>query len=54
MNELRTKKLAAGTGGTVLVERCQVCDSAELDSVFFAGYLPPVNAMPSIGSRPNE
>jgi hypothetical protein len=48
------KKLAAGSGGTVLVETCQVCDSPQLQSIFFAGYLPPVNTMPAVGSRPQE
>jgi hypothetical protein len=47
-------KLAAGTGGSVVVERCQVCASTELDPVFFAGYLPPVNGMPNIGDRLTE
>src|SRR5262249_26410042 len=32
----------------------QVCDSPELRSVLFIGYLPPVNAMPAIGTRPAE
>jgi hypothetical protein len=48
------KKLAAGSGGTVLVETCQVCDSPELQTIFFAGYLPPVNTMPPAGARPQE
>jgi hypothetical protein len=48
------EKLAAGTGGSVVVERCQVCASTELDPVFFAGYLPPVNGMPTIGERLTE
>jgi hypothetical protein len=48
------KKLAAGTGGSVLVERCQACSSEDLEPVFFAGYLPPVNEMPAIGERPRE
>lgn len=47
-----TTPLAAGSGGSVVVERCQVCDATELDPVFFAGYLPPVNGMPAIGERP--
>src|SRR3984893_16866418 len=51
---IRQRKLAAGTNSSVIVERCQVCDSTELDSVLFIGYLPPVNAMPAIGSRPAE
>lgn len=50
----RQKKLAAGTNSSVVVERCQVCDSAELETVIFIGYLPPVNTMPAIGSRPAE
>src|SRR5438309_427228 len=48
------KKLAAGTNGTVVVKNCQVCDSADLEPVCFVGYLPPVNTMPPIGSRPAE
>jgi len=48
------KKLAAGTNSSVVVDRCQVCDSADLESVMFIGYLPPVNTMPAIGSRPAE
>jgi hypothetical protein len=47
-------KRAAGTGGSVVVERCQVCDSADLESVLFLGYLPPVNQMWPIGQRPHE
>jgi hypothetical protein len=45
---------AAGTGGSVVVDRCQVCGSTELDSVLFLGYLPPVNQMRPIGQRPHE
>jgi hypothetical protein len=47
-------KKAAGTGGSVLVERCQVCGSADLRSILFLGYLPPVNTMNPIGTRPDE
>jgi SAM-dependent methyltransferase len=54
MPTIAKKKLAAGSGGSVVVETCQVCDSAELEPVIFIGYLPPVNTMPSIGSRPME
>jgi hypothetical protein len=46
--------VAAGTGGSVLVERCQVSGSTDLRSVLFLGYLPPVNTMSPIGSRPDE
>jgi len=51
---IRHTKLAAGTNSSVVVERCQVCDSPALESVLFIGYLPPVNAMPTIGTRPAE
>jgi hypothetical protein len=47
-------KLAAGTGGSVVVDHCQVCNATELVPVFFAGYLPPVNEMPPIGEPPRE
>jgi hypothetical protein len=47
-------KSAAGTGHSVVVERCQVCDAPELEPVLFLGYLPPVNTMPPIGARPGE
>jgi hypothetical protein len=45
---------AAGTGGSVVVESCQVCGARDLESVFFAGYLPPVNGMPAVGEAPRE
>lgn len=49
-----TPLTAFGTGSSVVVDRCQVCDSRELDSVLFLGYLPPVNLMHPIGERPRE
>jgi len=45
---------AAGTGGSVVVDRCQVCGSTGLESVLFLGYLPPVNQMRPLGQRPHE
>jgi hypothetical protein len=45
---------AANTGGSVVVDRCQVCDSRDLEPVIFVGYLPPVNTMPAIGTQPTE
>lgn len=48
------KRLAAGTGSSVVVENCQVCDYSELIPVLFVGYLPPVNQMRPIGKRPHE
>lgn len=47
-------KRAAGTGGSVVVERCQICESPDLESVLFLGYLPPVNQMRLVGQRPHE
>lgn len=45
---------AAGTGGSVVVDRCQVCGGVDLQSTLFLGYLPPVNQMRTIGQRPHE
>jgi len=44
-------KLAAGSGSSVVVEECQICQSNDLASVLFLGYLPPVNQMRMIGER---
>ena len=43
-----------GTGTSRVVERCQVCDATDLQTVLFLGYLPPVNAFYPIGSTPHE
>ena len=51
---LKSLPRAAGTGGSVVVDRCQVCGSTDLESVLFLGYLPPVNQMRPIGQRPHE
>jgi SAM-dependent methyltransferase len=40
---------AAGTGGSVPVECCQVCGHAPLTKVLSLGYMPPVNQMVAIG-----
>jgi len=45
---------AAGTGSSVAVENCQICDNSGLEPVLFLGYIPPVNQMHSIGKRPVE
>jgi len=45
---------AAGTDSSVIIERCQVCDYPNLDSILFLGYLPPVNRMNTIGEKPHE
>jgi hypothetical protein len=45
---------AAGSGASVLVEKCQISGSNNLKSILFIGFLPPVNTMEPIGSRPSE
>ena len=50
----RKSKSAFGTNGSVPVESCQVCGNGTLESVIFIDYLPPVNTMPPIGTRPAE
>jgi hypothetical protein len=40
---------AAGTGGSVPVECCQVCGSEKLETVLSLGYMPPVNQMVPVG-----
>ena len=34
------------------VKECQICRNQNLHPVLFLGYLPPVNSMPKIGSKP--
>ena len=40
---------AAGTGGSVPVECCQVCGHAPLETTLSLGYMPPVNQMVPVG-----
>lgn len=47
-------KLAFGTGSSIVVEKCQVCNFDKLSPILFLGYLPPVNTMPKIDTRPAE
>ena len=49
-----TSPSTSGTGSSVIVENCQICGSNNLESIFFLGYLPPVNRMSQIGDKPNE
>lgn len=49
-----TAPSAAGTGSSVVVERCQICDYAPLQQILFLGFLPPVNQMRAIGELPKE
>src|SRR3989344_1452341 len=46
--------LAFNTGSSIIVKNCQVCGSSALKSILFLGYLPPVNLMQNIGTRPFE
>ncbi len=48
------KDLAFGTDSSIVVKSCQICDFGKLETILFLGYLPPVNTMPKIGSRPIE
>jgi hypothetical protein len=51
---MRNLKLAAGSGKSVVVECCQVCDNPDLEPILFLGYLPPVNRMNLVGEKPRE
>ena len=46
--------LVAGTGSSVVVKHCQICDHSDLQSSLFLGYLPPVNQMRVMGEPPKE
>ena len=54
MAELPKNKLAAGSGGSVPIEFCQVCGHAPLEPILFLGYMPPVNQMRRIEEVPHE
>ena len=45
---------AAGSGGSVPVEYCQVCGHGPLDDVLSLGYMPPVNQMVPVGTVPQQ
>lgn len=47
-------EVAFNTNSSIVVKKCQVCGNDDLRSIIFLGYLPPVNTMPTIGSRPSE
>jgi SAM-dependent methyltransferase len=42
------------SNSSYVIEQCQVCRGKDLSSVLFVGYLPPVNGMPKVGTRPGE
>ena len=46
--------LTSGTRSSIVVDKCQVCNSSELESILFLGYIPPVNQMRPVGIRPGE
>lgn len=46
--------LTVGTGSSVVVKKCQVCDYPDLEQVLFLGYMPPVNKMPPVKKRPEQ
>lgn len=45
---------AFGSGSSVVVSSCQACHNPKLISILFLGYMPPVNTMPEIGTKPEE
>jgi hypothetical protein len=45
---------AAGSGGSVPVECCQICGNEKLATVLSLGYMPPVNQMVPIGEVPRQ
>ena len=47
-------KSTFGTGSSVVVEKCQICDNPNLEPILFLGYLPPVNQMHELGEKPHE
>lgn len=47
---IETSREIFETASSRVVDRCQVCESSNLDLILFLGYLPPVNTMPKIGS----
>jgi len=42
------------TGASIVVERCQVCDSAHMEPILFLGYLPIPNKIHKIGEKPRQ
>ena len=52
MNKIESK--FTGNKTSYVVERCHVCDHTDLRPILFLGFLPPVNTMNAIGTRPAE
>lgn len=47
-------ELSYGTGRSIVVETCQVCNLKKLTPLLFIGFLPPVNTLIRIGTSPSE
>jgi hypothetical protein len=43
-----------GNNTSFVVTHCHICQNSDLRSILFIGYLPPVNTMPPVGTRPAE
>jgi hypothetical protein len=54
MAEIKKTTRAAGSGGSVPIDACQICDHTPLEPILFLGYMPPVNQMRRIGEVPRE
>lgn len=48
------KNSVFGSGSSEVVKNCQICSSPNLKSALFLGYLPPVNELHPIGTKPKE
>ena len=46
-------KKSFGSGTSIVVENCQICDNDQLEPIIFLGYLPPVNKLHKIGEKPS-
>lgn len=46
--------LTSGTKSSLVVKKCQTCEDSFLENIIFLGYLPPVNTLRPIGTKPQE
>lgn len=51
---MNKNRQAFGTGSSIIVKSCQICNFSKLSPILFLGYLPPVNTMPKIGTKLGE
>lgn len=49
-----TKSNSSKNKTSNVLERCHICDQTDLRPILFLGYLPPVNTMNPIGTKPAE